>query len=103
MKNIQYIRTQLRLGKFEFSRSSLYLAANYNISEREIREAGENVIIIEEYPEDKYSPSRLLLLGWTGEGRPLRLQVSPKKSDLTRIITLHKPSDRQWLNYYQQR
>ena len=102
MKTIQDVRTQLWFGQFEFSNHAFWRAVQRNISEQEIREAGKNAIIIEEYPEDKYSPS-CLLLGWTGQGRPLHLQVSLKESDLTKIITLYEPDESQWINYSQRR
>ena len=64
MKKIEEIRDQLQAGQFEFSRHAFRRTVERNISEQEIREVGENVIIIEDYPEDKYSPS-CLLLGFT--------------------------------------
>nr|VFK36347.1 MAG: protein of unknown function (DUF4258) [Candidatus Kentron sp. SD]VFK38547.1 MAG: protein of unknown function (DUF4258) [Candidatus Kentron sp. SD]VFK79001.1 MAG: protein of unknown function (DUF4258) [Candidatus Kentron sp. SD] len=46
-----------------------------NISVTEIREAGEKAFIIEDYPDDKYGPT-CLLLGSTVAGRFLRIQVA---------------------------
>ena len=57
-----------RHKQFEFSRHALRRVVERNISEQDIREAGENVEIIESYPQDKYSPSGLLL-GFTRAGR----------------------------------
>ena len=54
-------------------------AVERNISEQEIREAGSQAITIEEYPDDKYGPTRLLL-GFTGVGRPLHIQVADSPS-----------------------
>ncbi len=45
-----------------------------HISEQEIRDAGSKAEVIENYPEDKYSPSGLLL-GFTAAGRPLHQLV----------------------------
>lgn len=61
-------------GLFEFSRHALKRAVERNISEAEIREAGATFTIIEDYPDDKYSPS-CLGLGFTRNARPLHLQV----------------------------
>lgn len=60
MKSIGEIQKQLQLSSFEFSRHAFKRAIERNISEQEIREIGENVERIEDYPDDKYSPSSLL-------------------------------------------
>lgn len=73
MKTLAPIQQQLAADRFDFSRHAFKRAVERNISEQEIRTAGAE--IIEEYPEDKYSPS-VLLLGFTSAGRPLHIQVS---------------------------
>jgi hypothetical protein len=70
MKTLQDIRRQLATGNFEFSRHAFRRAVERNISEQEIREAAADSELIENYPDDKYSPSALLL-GFTAGGRPL--------------------------------
>ncbi len=72
MKTLQDVRRQLATGKFEFSRHAFRRVVERNISEQEIREAGTNAELIEDYPEDKYSPSALLL-GFTAAGPALAL------------------------------
>ena len=67
-----------------------------NISEQDIREAGAKAEIIESYPQDKYSPSGLLL-GMTRAGRALHLQVSFAESDMTKIITIYEPDPNEWI------
>lgn len=54
--------------------------------------------MIEDYPDDKYSPSALLL-GFTSAGRPLHFQVSFAQSDLTKIITIYEPEPTEWNDY----
>ena len=66
-----------------------------NISATEIREAGEDAMVIEDYPEDKYSPS-CLLLGYTAFGRPLHMLVSLADAPLVKIITLYEPDPAEW-------
>jgi hypothetical protein len=56
------------------------------------------VIIIEDYPEDKYSPS-CLLLGLIAAHRVLHIQVSRLDSDSLKIITLYEPDTDKWINY----
>jgi len=98
MKTLEDIRRQLAEGEFEFSRHAFRRAVERNISEQEIREAGTQAEIIEDYPEDKYSPSTLLL-GFTAAGRPLHFQVSFAETDLTMIITIYEPDPSEWLDY----
>ncbi len=102
MKTLQEIQKQLSVGQFEFSRHAFKRAIERNISELEIKQAGENAQIIEDYPDDKYSPS-CLLLGFTKSERPLHLQISRMESDLVKIITIYEPDKTQWTNNYTKR
>ena len=70
MKSLSQVRQQLAAGDFEFSRHAFHRVIERNISEQEIREAGGTAEMIENYPEDKYSPSALFL-GFTAAGRAL--------------------------------
>lgn len=58
--------------------------------------------MIEDYPDDKYSPS-CLLLGFTKGDRVLHIQVSRIESDITRIITLYEPDEQEWIDYRSRR
>jgi hypothetical protein len=73
-----------------------------NISELEIRAAGAQAELIEDYPDDKYSPSGLLL-GFTAAGRPLHFQVSYAQSEMTKIITICEPDPGEWVNHRKRR
>ena len=92
----------MSVGEFNFSRHALKRVVERNISETEIKQIGMNANMIEEYPEDKYSPS-CLLLGYTQTGRPLHIQVSRADADLVKIITLYEPNAAEWTNYSQRR
>jgi hypothetical protein len=98
MKTLEDVREQLATGAFEFSRHAFRRAVERNISEQEIREAGAQAKIIENYQEDKYSPSGLLL-GFTAAGRPWHFQVSFAEADLTKIIPIYEPDPSEWLDY----
>lgn len=98
MKSLAEIRQQLQAGSFEFTRHAFKRAIERNISEQEIRAIGENLEIIEDYPDDKYSPSSLLL-GFTKGDRTLHIQVSRMESDTTKIITLYEPNETEWIDY----
>jgi hypothetical protein len=95
MKTLAEIQQQLAAGRFEFSRHAFRRVIERNISEQEIRAAGANAEVIEDYPDDKYSPSGLLL-GFTAAGRPLHFQVSFAQSELTKIITIYEPDPAEW-------
>lgn len=98
MKPLSEVKRQLQTGSFEFSRHAFKRAVERNISEQEIKDSAEKLEMIEDYPEDKYSPSSLLL-GFTKEDRPLHLQVSRLESELTKIITLYEPDQGEWIDY----
>ena len=102
MKSIEEIRKQLAGGSYILSIHAFERIVERNISEEEIRFAGSNSELIEDYPDDKYSPS-CLLLGYTNEGNPLHLQVSRQKGKYVKIITIYYPDVEEWLNNYRVR
>jgi hypothetical protein len=102
MKELSQIRRQLVEGEYEFSRHAFRRVVERNISEKEIREAGKKAEILEEYLDDKYSPSALFL-GFTGTGRPLHFQVSLADEPLVRIITIYEPNQNEWIDYRKRR
>ena len=98
MKSIQTARRQLAAGEFEFSQHALRRTVERNISAAEIQEAGAAAEIIENYPDDKYAPSALLL-GFTAGGRPLHFQVSLAETERTKIITIYEPERTEWTGF----
>ena len=102
MKSLDQVRLQLESGNFDFSRHALRRVVERNVSEPEIRQAGLDATIIEEYPGDKYSPS-CLLLGFTRAGRPLHLHVSLADTEGVRIVTLYEPNPDEWAGYSRRR
>ncbi|MCK4762147.1 MAG: DUF4258 domain-containing protein [Candidatus Aminicenantes bacterium] len=102
MKTLEKIRKQLSQGQFEFSRHAFRRSVERNINEMEIKEAGKHAKLIENYPDDKYSPSCLLLC-FTKMGRPMHIQVSRADSDFVKIITLYEPNEMEWIDYYKRR
>ena len=102
MNTIDDIRRQLFAGQFEFSHHAFKRVIERNIGELEIRQAGEQARIIEDYPDDKYAPS-CLLLGFSQTGRPLHIQVSYVESDLLKIITIYEPDPKEWYDYTRRR
>lgn len=102
MKTITRLRDQLSRGEFDFSRHALRRVVERRISDREIREAGSEAVVVEDYPHDKYSRS-CLLLGFTEAGRPLHVQVSRADTPLVRIVTIYQPSVAGWIGYTRRR
>src|SRR5574341_140013 len=102
MKTLEIIQNQLAVGEFEFSRHAFKRVVERDISNQEIMQAGGQATIIEDYPDDKYSPS-CLLLGYTMAGRTLHIQVSLAETELVRIITLYEPDPAEWINFSQRR
>ncbi len=102
MKTLGKIQSQLANGEFEFSRHAFKRVVERDITSLEIRQAGKQATIIEDYPDDKYSPS-CLLLGFTIASRALHIQVSFAETELVKIITLYEPDPAEWINSSQRR
>lgn len=60
LKSIETIRKDLLSGNYELSAHALKRVVERKIMYYEIEEIGENAEIIEDYPDDKYSPSCLI-------------------------------------------
>ena len=67
MATIHEIRNKIVTCQFEFSRHAVDQSILRRINVQQIREAIEDGKVIEDYPEDKYGPS-CLILGFTGAG-----------------------------------
>jgi hypothetical protein len=102
MKSLEQISRQLTAGEFEFTRHAFKRSVERNISESEIREIASGVELIEDYPDDKYSPS-CLIFGLTEESRPLHIQVSYADTEMVRIITLYEPDPEEWIDFRKRR
>lgn len=95
---IEQIRAKIQAGQFEFSKHAVDQSVLRQISVQELREAIANGKIIEDYPEDKYGPS-CLVLGFTRAGRPLHIQSSYPSRPLVKIITLYEPDPAEWIDF----
>nr|VFK56516.1 MAG: protein of unknown function (DUF4258) [Candidatus Kentron sp. TC] len=99
MKPLSALRAHLVAGEFEFTQHAVKRMVERNISDAEIREAGGKAFIVEDYPDDKYGPS-CLLLGFTAVGRPLHIQVTcGSLGPRVKIITLYEPHSAKWLDF----
>jgi len=98
MSLIDGIREKVAQNRFEFSGHALDQSLNREISVNEVRQAIANGEMIEDYPNDKYGPS-CLILGWATSRRPLHIQCSYPSRPLIKLITLYEPSPDRWINY----
>ncbi len=92
---IEEIRRKVESGAFEFSRHAVDQTLKRRISLSEIRQAIANAEVIEEYPNDKYGPS-CLLIGFTAHNRPLHVQCSYPSRPILKIITVYEPNPALW-------
>jgi len=91
------IRNKIQQAQFEFTQHAVDQSILRLISVQELREAIDNSEIIEEYPDDKYGPS-CLILGFTSKNRPIHIQYSYPSRPLIKIVTLYEPDPKLWID-----
>ena len=89
------IQRKIRSGEYNFSDHAVKRMITRDILRHEIEEAIFQGGIIEEYPDDKYSPS-CLVYGKTKTGRDLHIQASSTPSVV--IITVYEPDPKEWVD-----
>ena len=94
------IKSAKRLGAFEFSQHAVDQSILRHISVQELRDSIMVGKVIEDYPDDKYGPS-CLILGFTTDGRPIHVQCSHPSRSLIKIVTLYEPDPSLWIDYEQ--
>ncbi|MFI5200909.1 MAG: DUF4258 domain-containing protein [Candidatus Kapaibacterium sp.] len=102
MKTLTNIRESLGEGRIELTAHALKRMVERNISKREIMETSTNLELIEDYADDKYYPS-CLLLGYTAHGRPLHLHASRLSGENVRLITVYEPNPEEWVDNFRRR
>jgi hypothetical protein len=96
---IDEIRVKVKKRLYEYSKHAVDQSIIRNISLRELAEAiAGRSEVVEDYPEDKYGPS-CLILGYTRAGRPLHIQCSYPSRPLIKIITLYEPDPDLWIDF----
>jgi len=96
MDGIVEIASKIGKRKHEFSKHAVDQSIIRSISVSEIEEAlAGKALVIEDYPNDKYGPS-CLIMGYTNKGRPLHVQCSYPSRPLIKIITLYQPDPELW-------
>jgi hypothetical protein len=98
MAMIEGIRAKFERRQYEFSRHAVDQSIIRDISVAEVEDAISGPSeIIEDYPDDKYGPS-CLILGFTKARRPLHVQCSYPTRRLVKIITLYEPDPDLWID-----
>lgn len=95
---IEAIRAKFVAGRFEFSRHATDQSIRRNITVMEVRAAMDAAELIEDYPDDKYGPS-CLLLGFTLTERPLHVHCSHPTRPVLKVITLYEPDPALWVRH----
>ena len=98
MEILEGIRDKVRQRQYEFSKHAVDQSVVRSISVAELEEAilGPSELI-EDYPDDKYGPS-CLILGFTDSERPLHVQCSYPSRPLVKVITLYEPDPELWVD-----
>ncbi len=92
---IKPIRDRILGSKYRISDHAVKQMIKRSITRLEIEEAVINGEIIEEYPDDKYSPS-CLIYGRTKTEKDLHVQLS--LPPLIIVITTYDPDPEEWIN-----
>jgi len=99
MSILEDIRVKILSRQFEFSKHAVDQSIIRDIAVVEVEQAiSRRCQVIEDYPDDKYGPS-CLILGFTDVGRPLHIQCSYPSRPLIKIITLYQPDPDSWIDY----
>jgi hypothetical protein len=99
MDTLEQIRSKILRRQYEFSKHAVDQSIIREISVAEVEQAiSGRSEVVEDYPDDKYGPS-CLILGFTKAGRPIHLQCSYPKRPLIKIITLYEPDPDRWEDF----
>ena len=90
------IQDKIKSADYTFSDHAVKRMIKRDILRHEVEEAIYHGEIIEEYPDDKYSPS-CLIYGKTVDGRDLHVQVS--LPPVVVIVTAYEPDMEEWINF----
>jgi len=91
------IRHKVGRGLYELSQHAADQAIKRQITIDEVEQAIAAGEIIENYPDDKYGPS-CLVLGFTRSERPLHVQCSYPSRALVKLITMYQPDPELWID-----
>ena len=95
LRSINEIQEKIQRSEYRFSDHAVKRMIQRSIERHEVEEAVLSGEIIEDYPEDKYSPS-CLIYGKTEAERDLHVHASfPPK---VVVVTLYEPGPEEWID-----
>ena len=94
------IREKVANGLFEFSKHATDQIVIRDITVREVRDAIASCELVEDYPDDKYGPS-VLVLGFaaSNRNRPLHIHCSYPSRTVIKVVTLYEPDPVRWIDF----
>jgi hypothetical protein len=98
---LEEIRQAMAQRNYRLSLHARRQMGQRRITSRELEEAVAGGEVIEDYPEDKYRHS-CLILGMTSAGRPLHLQCSEPMPEVI-VVTCYDPDPGEWVDYRRRR
>ena len=101
MADLAAIQTAVSTGNYHFSQHARRQLSARGIVVGDVEAAIAQAEVIEDYPDDKYRPS-CLILGWTHEHRPLHVQCSYAEPDVV-VVTQYEPDPEAWTPDLRQR
>lgn len=98
---LEHIRKLINYGYYDVKLHTRKRMIQRNIKIKEVKEAIENGMIIEEYVDDKPLPS-YLIYGKTSELRPIHVVVGVDE-EVAAIITVYEPEPEKWIDFTKRR
>jgi len=94
---LEDIRDKITRRQYEFSKHAVDQSIVRDIGVSELEQAiASQSEVIEDYPDDKYGPS-WLILGFTSAGRPPHVQCNHPIRPLIKIIRVYEPDPELWI------
>ncbi len=101
LKILDHIKKLINNGYYDVKLHTRERMIERNIRIKEVKEAIENGMIIEEYVDDKPLPS-YLIYGKTLELRPIHVVVGVDE-EVAAIITVYEPDKYKWIDFIKRR
>jgi hypothetical protein len=95
LMGLDEVKAEISAGEYRFSDHAVKRMIRRSIDRMEVEEAVLTGEIIEEYPDDKYSPS-WLICGVSKAGRHLHVQLSLPPAVV--VITVYEPDHSEWID-----
>lgn len=92
---INNIQDKINKGQYRFSDHAIKRTIDKSFDRYDVEEAIFGGEIIEDYPDDKYTPS-CLIYGKTKKGRDSHVQISNPPTDV--VITTYEPDPKEWID-----